>query len=268
MNRGVKANLINERNAKIKLKTDRFLKVFIIVFLVGYGIFFTSNIWMPASATNIETTKPGTVIYDNENKVMLLKWSYSKEDNKIEAVIKRENFSIEETKLKWVAFEKHKGKLKTETIAESENFAVIHINNLPYRWSDISLRLEDTDGNGAIKLYVTKNEVEKVKHIADLNIYEYEELAVHYLIDIYKKEINKNDQKIENLKEKVVEAEGKISEFKYNQKFETDLEKEDSNQAISDVESEITNMKNKIDELDASNEELNKKINLQKLKLE
>lgn len=270
MNKGVKANLINEKNAQIKLKTDRFLKVFIFIFIFGYTLFLSSNIWMPASYTNIDYSKPGTTLEEEGMKVQLLKWSYSKEDDIIEAVLKRDNFSISDKSYKWKAVEKNKGYLDTQIIINNDELVVVHIKNLPFRWREISLRMEskNEDSNSNIKFYVTKKDVEKVKHIADLGLEDYKRLSVSYLIDIYENDNKKASKKIDNLKEDVAVAEGRIREIKENQKYETDIEKEESNQAISDIENELTTFRNQIDELNAQIEENNQKINLQKLKLE
>lgn len=267
MNKKVKSELVNEKHKLIKQKTDKFLKIFIIIFIVGYGIFFTSNIWMPVSSTNVETTKPGTLIMDDGIKIQLLKWSYSKEDEKIEVIIKRDNLSISDDNYKWTAFEKTKGILNTEMVVEGDSLIVIHINDIPKRWSAIGLQLQNGDKISNVRLYVTKKEVGEVKHILKLNFDEYQKLAINYLIDIYMDNLAKNNKEISKLEEKVAKAEVRILEIRENQKYETDLEKEESNRAIAEIESEITIMKNKTDDFISKNEEINKKIKLQKLKL-
>lgn len=267
MNKNVKAKLIDEKNIKIKQKTDKFLKIFIFIFIFGYAMFFTSNIWMPTSYSNIETSKPGTILEDQGKKIQILKWSYSEKDKIIEAVIQKNNLSISDEKYNWVAYEKNKGKITTETIIDSEQFVVVHIKDLPFRWREIALIMQDKNGSGSIKFYVAKKDVEKVKHIENLTYEDYEKMSIHYLIDIYEADINNANKEINKLNEQVADAKVRISEIKEAQKYETDTEKEESNQAIASIENEITGFKNQIDELTAKIDETNKKIDLQKLKL-
>ena len=76
--------VVEERNAKIKRSGNRLLVSIFILFIGGYFFFFTSNAWMPPAYEDIQVTKIGSTVEENDRRVTLLSWTWDQETAKQE----------------------------------------------------------------------------------------------------------------------------------------------------------------------------------------
>ena len=83
MDKKLKDQLTRERNERIKKKNGKFLKMFLLIFIVGYAFFFTSNFLLPVATPKITATPIGKAQEVNHRSVTVVSWDYSKEDDEI-----------------------------------------------------------------------------------------------------------------------------------------------------------------------------------------
>lgn len=262
---------------KIYIKNkNKYLICFFLIFVIGYSLFFTSKIWMPTKKGNMDT-HIGEIIEKNGHEVSILSWEYLEKNNEMEIYLYKNNKTADGIEnFKYTALDKNKGDLKSKTVYEDNELAVIHLINVPKRWKNISLRIDiknninkNTDNFETIKLYKLK---ENVKKVSDRNAFKFKS-EKEYKIRvcnlktkiIYKKieNIRKNNSKLNHQLEK---CDDKILELEEKAKYMTDEEKLDNTNVIAEIRNEKTAFQTKI--FDNQNEirELENKIIIQKKK--
>ena len=82
---------------KKKERTDKMLKIAVLVIVLGYVFFFTSNFFFPKIYKNKEVTPIGNEINMEDYVITLDSWDYSKEDRSFELIFEFKNLT---TKLK------------------------------------------------------------------------------------------------------------------------------------------------------------------------
>ena len=55
--------IVRANNKKIKRDADRFLRIFLIVFIFGYLFFFSSTLWMPTDYTGVKASVIGKWLF-------------------------------------------------------------------------------------------------------------------------------------------------------------------------------------------------------------
>lgn len=255
---------------------NKYLICFFLIFVIGYSLFFTSKIWMPTKKGNMDT-HIGEIIEKNGHEVSILSWEYLEKNNEMEIYLYKNNKTADGIEnFKYTALDKNKGDIKSKTVYEDNELAVIHLINVPKRWKNISLRIDiknninkNTDNFETIKLYKLK---ENVKKVSDRNAFkfksekEYKIRVCNLKIKIiYKKidNIRKNNSKLNHQLEK---CDDKILELEEKAKYMTDEEKLDNTNVIAEIRNEKTAFQTKI--FDNQNEirELENKIIIQKKK--
>lgn len=255
---------------------NKYLICFFLIFVIGYSLFFTSKIWMPTKKGNMDT-HIGEIIEKNGHEVSILSWEYLEKNNEMEIYLYKNNKTADGIEnFKYTAVDKNKGDIKSKTVYEDNELAVIHLINVPKRWKNISLRIDiknninkNTDNFETIKLYKLK---ENVKKVSDRNAFkfksekEYKIRVCNLKIKIiYKKidNIRKNNSKLNHQLEK---CDDKILELEEKAKYMTDEEKLDNTNVIAEIRNEKTAFQTKI--FDNQNEirELENKIIIQKKK--
>lgn len=255
---------------------NKYLICFFLIFVIGYSLFFTSKIWMPTKKGNMDT-HIGEIIEKNGHEVSILSWEYLEKNNEMEIYLYKNNKTADGIEnFKYTALDKNKGDIKSKTVYEDNELAVIHLINVPKRWKNISLRIDiknninkNTDNFETIKLYKLK---ENVKKVSDRNAFKFKS-EKEYKIRvcnlktkiIYKKidNIRKNNSKLNHQLEK---CDDKILELEEKAKYMTDEEKLDNTNVIAEIRNEKTAFQTKI--FDNQNEirELENKIIIQKKK--
>lgn len=189
--------------------------IFIIIYISGYGLFFSSTSWFPSTgATKNQTALDTTLTLDNHN-FTLKNWTWSKSQNLMEIEIDVNNnnydgidkylFSCRDQKLK---------PLEVKPIVENKNLLVYHIK-VTDDIKELSFRLKiDNDSKNKsfdmIRFYTNAASVEKVKKIESLTSHGYyvqrlERTILKYqnAISVHQNYINQIDNKIASANEEI-----------------------------------------------------------------
>ena len=241
-----------------KRNRNIFFSIVLFLFIGGYTVFFTSRFWLRIPVQSGNATKIGTTVDWNDREVKLIRWEYSKQQNEMEVELDITNKRYDGiNRYKFSAVDLNGNPLYVDKIIEEDDWIVLQIKDLPSRWSDISLRMdmpkesEDT----TLKLYSSLQDVKKVGKIEKRSRTEYKVLRCDSQIADYNKKIQKAEQKQGKLNRENLRIDDKIAELKEKETYQTDEEKENTEQLISDAESqkqmntdEMEELKNKVTE--------------------
>lgn len=241
-----------------KRNRNIFFSIVLFLFIGGYTVFFTSRFWLRIPVRSGNATKIGTTVDWNDREVKLIRWEYSKQQNEMEVELDITNKRYDGiNRYKFSAVDLNGNPLYVDKIIEEDDWIVLQIKDLPSRWSDISLRMdmpkesEDT----TLKLYSSLQDVKKVGKIEKRSRTEYKVLRCDSQIADYNKKIQKAEQKQGKLNQENLRIDDKIAELKEKETYQTDEEKENTEQLISDAESqkqmntdEMEELKNKVTE--------------------
>lgn len=261
---------IKKEYDSIRKKGNRFLYGFLIIFISGYLIFFTSPLWMPGDYLGVDVTEPGEVISGNDREVTMVAWTYSKAQKKMEVVLEIANASLDGIdRYEWTALDANKGRIRTETVTETDDFAVIRLLRVPDGFTEISLRMESPDkGEGEdefsmLRFYTSKKSVEKVLSIKDKSLHEYRIYAADCKISTYRGQIQELEDDSKKQQDLIAEAEEKIKNLKKDQKYQAEDEKAETDSLISQLETQKDGFEDAIEENENKIAEFEEKIKLQ-----
>lgn len=241
-----------------KRNRNIFFSIVLFLFIGGYAVFFTSRFWLRIPVQSGNATKIGTVVDWNDREVKLIRWEYSEQQKEMEVELDITNKRYDGiNRYKFSAVDLNGNPLYVDKIIEEDDWVVLQIKDLPSRWSDISLRIdmpkesEDT----TLKLYSSLQDVKKVRKIVKRSRTDYQLLRCDSQIADYNKKIQKAEQKQGKLNQENLRIDDKIAELKEKEVYQTDEEKENTEQLISDAESqkqmnteEMEQLKNKVTE--------------------
>lgn len=274
MKLSLKKELFEEKERQIEKKGNRFLFKFIIIFIVGYTIFFSSKLWMPTTYTGVEITKVGTTIEKNKRSITVASWEYSREEETFEIITEIDNFSIDGIdKYVWEVL--GKGKKYKVQVKQSNNFYIIIVKDVKSDWSEVSLNIDlsekDKSKNSEfepVKIYMNDKNVKNVSKIITHTGLEYQIKAYENEIEIVDKSIEKlNDDKYK-INESIKEADRKIQELKSGEGNLGISDRSELNEKMENISTEKENLKEQISEKDEKIKGLEKKKNFLKKKLE
>ncbi len=270
MNNKTREMAVKKEYDSIRKKGNRFLYGFLIIFVSGYLIFFTSPLWMPDDYLGVDVTEPGEVISGNDREVTMIAWTYSREQKEMEVVLEIANASLDGLeRYDWTAFDAQKGRIRTETVTETDDFAVIRLLRVPDGFIEISLRMEAPDKGESedefsmLRFYTSKKAVEKVSSIKDRSLHDYRIYAADCKIRTYRGQIRELEDDSKKQQDLIAEAEEKIKNLKKDQKYQAEDEKAETDSLISQLTTQKDGFKDTIEENDRSIAELEEKIKLQ-----
>ena len=274
MKLSLKEELFKEKEKQIKKTGNKFLFKFIIIFIVGYTIFFSSKLWMPTTYTGVEITKVGTTIEKNKRRITVASWEYSKEEETFEIITEIDNFSIDGIdKYVWEVL--GKGKKYKIKVKQSNNFYIITVKDVKSDWSEVSLNIDISDKDKGknsefepIKIYMNDRNVKYVSKITTHTGLEYQIKAYENEIEIVDSDIEKLNKDKYRINEKIEEAERKIKELNSGDGNLGIADKTELNDKIENINTDKENLKGQISEKDEQIKKLKKKKNFLKQKLE
>lgn len=255
-NNFLNAKLKQDRH--LKQKKDTSLKIFVVVFLLGYIFFFTSNFSLPKVYRYDTVTYIGETIDMDDYALTLDTFDYSKDDNSFEIIFELDNFSIDENFEK--SFVCRNGDIiyKTKIYKTFDNYIVLRVSGIPKKWSEVSILANIGSQSCTIKMNDKK--ATKAGELKDRTKSEYEKHIAETLIlglKEQKKEIKKEKEKLEKQVETANDRIDELEESKENQ-TQTEVEKTDEN--IQKLQNEQDNIKTDIEECESKIQELNAKI--------
>lgn len=255
--------------------TNRFLYTFLIVFVGGYLIFFTSTLWLPNTYIGVDVTPIGETVTAGDRNVTVDAWSFSREQKLMEVMIEIENNSIDGIdEYVWTAKTKD-GRLPVKIIAADPGFAVLHIADVPKDWTEASLRmtLPKSAGRAArefepVQIYVNDKIVTTVTKITEKDLIAYKRQAYQSKIRSFTEQIQRLQRQTKATNRSIREADAKIAEIQEKMEYQTEREKEESNDLIDELLAKKENLTREKEEQEKEIKELQEKIILQEQILE
>lgn len=255
-----------------KRQKNKVIVLFIIIFIFGYFIFFSSSIWYPDNGNLVSATKISSEKTWNDRRVTLLAWDYSENQRMMEIKLEILNTTLDGMNTyTYEALERNGGYLDVKPVLETDDYIVLRIYAIDKNWDEISLRLkmpeEISDTQDALKLYTNSESVHRVASIEDLTAAEYQLARIDSHIKIYQADINELEATIEELTNTKLSQERDIAELKEKELYQTEEQIAESEQLISSAQAIIQNTETEISEAEnkiAEYEERIKKANEEK----
>lgn len=261
-----KIELAVRKRIKMQKNSDRLLKVFIAVFILGNIFFFTSLITFPKVYRNIEPTPVGTALELGEQTVTFDSWGYSRSDRMFEILVEVENLSLEGEPN--ISFSCKCGKdvlhVDTERIIDNSLY-VLHVKKVPRRFATASLTISTVDEEGSQysdKFFITDKTTSKVS--AASSDKEYTVYAAESKIKGYKKQIRVLKKRQEELNGKISNSVTMIDDLEAKKKLQTEAEQQETEANISRIASEAEKLQAEIEDTTLQIQELEAKIKIQK----
>lgn len=267
MNTGYKEKLLKMKEKAQRSKGNRFLWGFIIVFIVGYAIFFTSKHWLAPVYVGVPTTKIGETVSQNDRDVTIKSWVWSKEQKKMEIIVSIDNLSIDdEDYYSWIVKDRN-GRLKSKVVLEKPDFVVINVFGVKSDWTELALVMSLESGDRKkdnafkpITVYASTDTVRSVDEIEDKSEYEYKRAAVEEIRMSYEKQIKALHSENQE-KEKQIEAiNEKIAELAAKKELEAESDAAVTQEKIDKLTDEKDTLQKEIDDAKAVIKDLNDKI--------
>ncbi|MGF6376714.1 hypothetical protein M2140_001792 [Clostridiales Family XIII bacterium PM5-7] len=273
MNKYLKAVKIDEENRRIKNNTNRFLKTFCIIFVVGYVFFFSSNLWMPVDPLSIVQTKLGESIEANGRTVTPLVWTYSKDEQTMELIIEISNTSLDGIdEYEWTAVGVNTGFFDVETVVNTPEFVVLHVKNVSNSWTQMSVRMDfkantkTTEKFNTIKMYADESSIDRVEEIKKGRMLDYQKVAIAAKIRQAEDEIRAIEAQIKESEKRIAVGEDREEKLSEQLQYQIGDEKDDTVAKITDITSEVTAERQRVEVRKEQIEQLQEKIALQKKK--
>lgn len=238
---------IKKLKIKKKIKSsDRVLRIFALIFVVGYAFFFSSNLFFPKIYKGLDTAYIGQVMDLREAVFTLDSWDYSETDDMFEILLDIKNLSLDEKpKYNFQIFTKNKN-IKGEVIKIiDDKLIVVRFSGIPNRWTEAKLTIEA--GDNLYRLGMNDKKVHLVSDIKERSDKEYLEYSKLSKIDGLKEFISAEEKEVRKLDKKLNYAYTKIEELEKGKENQTEKEIEITNNNISKISADAENIKGQID---------------------
>lgn len=235
------------------------------VIVAGYLFFLTSRVWLPDAGELIEPTPFYEKQILEKYNVYLTKWDYAKKQDEMEIVVEVETNDLLSVGLKCQAVERTFGKLDTKVVLEDTDYMVIRVCNVPKKWKEVSLHLED-ENKKTVNLYTNVSEVDQVKVLKSKERagYQCDRLKGQIGYDAYR--IRQKETEISDLTEENSRLSKRVEELS-NGRYPTQKEADDAADIMESAKSRIESngktiekRQEEISELNTRTEELEKQI--------
>lgn len=238
------------------------LLLFISVFLGGYFLFFTSNIWYPDSSNVVAATRINHTITWDQREVTLLSWDYSEQQRLMEVQFEVQNRSLDGiNNYSYEVMDRDHGYLQVKPVVETDDFVVLHIQNIDPNWKELSLRLNLSDSDTSeLKLYTNSEAVTRISDIPTRTLNEYQVMRFENRISGYNELIAELEDQIQELQIDISRQEKDIRELQGQEEFQTDAQIKETEQIISSAETNISNSENQISDLEDQIQEYEERI--------
>lgn len=269
-NKTIKEEEFKQRERKIKKYSNRFLYGFIAIFLIGYGIFFSSTLWLPNTYEGVTITPIGQPVTEGDRTLTIDSWTFSKADRKMEIIAELEDLSIEGIKDYEFIVKTVEGSLKTKVIAKEDEFIIIQAEKVPKDWTEASLTMTIENENDLpenttftpIVIYTNNKIVNKVDTIKTKDINQYKQVAYQQRLKTYNGHIEELKVDIISLQSQITEGEKKIEELEAKLEYQTENEAMETYDTIDRMRTDIEQIKENITAKELEIQETEEKITL------
>lgn len=251
--------IIREKNQKIKRDSNRFLRIFLIIFIAGYAVFFTSTIWMPDDYTGIKASSIGETVITDYREVTPCEWVYSKDQGMMSVVLEINNISADgKNRYEWTAVDRRKGALQIKPVFEKDDMAQLFINTNSF--TEVSLRMGFDKEKEPVKLYATGKTIKNVKRVREYTEKECEVIICDAHISASKAEIRTLEKKNEKQELLIRNSKETIESLKEKEEYQTEQEISETEDKIADISFAVDSAKQKISDNEQLISELKKKM--------
>lgn len=236
----------------LRNRKNIFMIVFMIIFVGGYILFFTSNLYVKDSTQYYTEIRTSTELYDRT--FTLLAWHYCESQNQMEIMFTVQDMSYDGNKNYLVsAKDRSKGDLNAYVYLQNEELLIVKIDDLPKSYSDIYVQfmIDDDQKDSYIRFYTNSEAVDRVEAITDRQFYEYKIEQIELNNDFYYSEIDDYTAQKTKLEEEVKNANQTVDDLKSSVVYKTNAEITEIQSNIGSVMTDIANMENQIKTLDS-----------------
>lgn len=242
---------------KIILQSDsnaRTTRVFLLVLIIGYLFFFTSNMTIPDKITSKEeTTKINEVNeYMDGRTCQLLSATYDREQETMEVIVHLTNNTYDGVDSYYIAEKLNNGSTKnlvTKEVLDDPLMTVIRISNLKPHYREMQLMLAPklTSINkvkDSQTAFITLNKYNVTQGTIDLNKTKQDYLAerLQNVLDSYQKEFNNLTRKDNDLEQQIENAAKQNEDLEKNKLYMSSKEIDNANSQIADNEQTIKDL--------------------------
>lgn len=242
---------------KIILQSDsnaRTTRVFLLVLIIGYLFFFTSNMTIPDKITSKEeTTKINEVNeYMDGRSCQLLSATYDREQETMEVIVHLTNNTYDGIDSYYIAEKLNNGSTKnlvTREVLDDPLMTVIRISNLKPHYREMQLmiapKLTSIDKvKDSQTAFITLNKYNVTQGSIDLNKTKQDYLAerLQTVLDSYQKEFNDLTRKDNDLEQQIENAKKQNEDLEKNKLYMSSKEIDNANNQIADNEQTINDL--------------------------
>lgn len=248
--------LILKKNRALEKKATKSLYRFMIIFVAGYLIFFTSKFYLGETYKGYKVFEVGDSSIISNRQIKLELWQYDKEKSDMLVVLSIENLSLDDENRYNFQLKDKEGLVFTEVLKETDNMAIIYGKNVKRDFKEVAIEIKSKkESFDTIKLYGNNKSIDLKKSI------DKEKVIKNLSKEIYLAKSNNYKDKIKELK-KELDKENAKEEIarKKIEKYETsnDINKEDL----------ISKIRYKLDEIREKKKSITKDIDDLEVKLE
>ena len=248
-----------EKREKLERTGNRILKGFLIIFFLGYAVFFTSRLWLPTPYEGVAITPIGKSVTVEDRTLTIDSWKYSKEQREMEIIVEVNKTSLDSVNTYNWSVATATGKLDTKAVHESKDIVVLKVTNVPRRWTELALNmsLKQEDMNkglefSSLKVYTNDKHVDFVKKIKHKSTKGYLREAYLSKIEGYKAQL------------KITNADKMIKDLTDKMQYQTSSDQQKTGDEISNISSERDSLNDRLKEKDAEIKEMQQRIDIQK----
>ena len=260
-----KVELLIKRRIRAQKNSDRMLKMFIAVFIIGNLFFFTSLLTLPRVYKDITPSETGDTLQLGDQNISFVSWGYSKKDRLFEVVLEVEDLSLQGKPD--IAFNCWSGNnycsISNIEIVDDSLYA-IYIKKVPRRFYTASLGVRTTNAEGSEAsgaFYATNKSVCEISSATTDK--EYLIFAADVKIKSYKSRIRTLNSEQEKLRGQIENSVETIESLEKSKRTQTEAEQEETEGDISRVAAEAEQIQSEIEDNARIIEELDEKIRMQ-----
>ena len=273
MNEKISDEILRKENRRLKKRTGRILYGFLFLTFTCYSIFFTSLLWLPADYENIQVTEIGESITANSRKITLISWTYAEGFARQEVIVEIQNGSSDGIEdYRWTALDRNKGFFSVKVIAEEDDYAVLHIEDVADGWTEISLRMDAEKSLQSkfhtVRLYASNREIERTDIIQSKTDRQYRIQIADEKIKLYEEALKEVSAEEERLNMLMLQAEKRTETLNKQLSYQTGDEQAETEKQILQLQSEKDAAAARKESLEKERIELEEKIRLQEKRKE
>lgn len=267
-------NIISKKDkfeAKMKYRKSYKYYIFTCIFLLGYGIFFSSgyifdtNRERKSTEIGIENKMTNSIVkvrseqYNPTNRLLQVNLDIEKinilfgNDIEVTAIERADlNTNLE---------------VKSVRLDESQYVLLIQA---PKKWTNIAIEIKEKNivDSSSIKVFIDEKLCTKNNELQEKTLTDYLVESVNLEINNINLEIENYNKEIEKDNQIIAQTEKEIKKLEENIKYEIKEEADQTKQKIESLQSEIENLNGSIEEINKQIETSNEKINKLNLKKE